>query len=340
MRKKYIMIDYLYSEQLFLDLWSEYDCPDVIYRKEIINEFLHELVKRSDTNIVLDHYSQINFDYISKIEVRNNYTLIHWYDNSDFRQKYLNEGRLDGIDEMRWAICDYALHEYLLLDISKIRFVKTNNHLFVLLLSNLIQPHEIKKNILGENELIVQHNNSSELYTRYLFYEGDPKNLIIHSCIIGNLPYYTCVIQPKEKIPSTIISKKILLLATISEVKERLTKIQERLAIIDDYDLDELTDIGNRIRRVLEYTIKYYCVIKNIDLSKLQIDQKYGHITLGELRKAVNDYGEITLSKDLIITANESSHDSGHVFSKEEIESLSHDAIEIINKISTLISSK
>lgn len=83
------MDDYCISEQLFLDIWQECGCPNEICDKVIINKVLNEIVKKSETQIVVDHYSQINFDYISKIETKDRYSLIYWFDNNKFREKYL-----------------------------------------------------------------------------------------------------------------------------------------------------------------------------------------------------------------------------------------------------------
>lgn len=332
------MNDYWFSEQLFLDVWEKYGNPEVICEKEKINEFLKELVTKSNTYIVLDHYSQINFDTIVKIEPNDKYTLIYWFDKNNLRERILSKENISEMEKLEWSVFGFATYEYLLLDISKIRFIRIDNHLFVLLMSNLIPQREIEKTISKNNEMIDIEEVTSDLYTRYTFWEGDPQNLIKHFCIVSNLPYYTCVIQPKENIPNTYLSKILLLESTIYDIKIRLANVQTRLFNTDEYDNDELFSIGNTIRRILEYVIKYYCVINNMDLGKLQVEQKYGYITLGDLRKIINSHGKLELSQGLINIANELSHDSGAVLTKEDIESFYYDTMNVIDEISKLIS--
>ncbi|MCX4257812.1 MAG: hypothetical protein OSJ54_12920 [Oscillospiraceae bacterium] len=332
------MNDYWFSEQLFLDVWNKYGNPDVICEKDKINEFLKELVEKSNTHIVLDHYSQINFDKIVRIESNDKYTLIYWFDKNNLRERVLSEENISEMEELQWAVLGFATYEYLLLDISKIRFIRIDNHLFVLLMSNLIPQRELQKAISKNNKIINVEEKTSNLYTRYTFWEGNPENIIKHICIVSNLPYYTCVIQPKENIQDTYLSKTLLLKSTIYDIKNRLANVLTKLLNTDEYDNDELFSIGNTIRRILEYVIKYYCVINKIDLEKLQVEQKYGYIKLSELKRAINDHGKFQISQELINIANELSHDSGAVLTKKDVVSFYYNAIDVIDEISKLIS--
>lgn len=329
------MNDYCVSEQLFLDIWEKYGCPKEICDKVIISDLINEIINKSKTNIVLDHYSQINFDYITKIENKDGYTLIYWYDKNKIREKYL-ANELNEHDMQIWCVFGYATYDYILLDIEKIKFVKVNNHIFILLKSNLIPQRQISKYILEGNEHIETEENTTELYTKYTFFEGNPENIIKHICFVGNLPYYTCVIQPKENIPGTGISKKLLLQETIIEIKMRLEKAHKRLLETEEYDIDELFGVGNTIRRIMEYALKYYCVINKIDLSKLQIEQKYGYIELGDLRKIINKDGNAIISQKLVNKANELSHDSGTSFSKTKLIEFYSEVFELLNQLTEI----
>lgn len=330
------MDNYDISEQLFLDIWEEYGCPKEICNRVIISNVINEIIKRSKTQIVLDHYSQINFDYISKIENKDRYTLVYWFDKNKTREKYLAK-ELDESDMLEWWVFGYATYEYILLDIEKIKFVKVKNHLFILLKSNLIPQRQISKYILEGNEHIETEEKTSELYTKYTFFEGNPANTIKHFCLVGNLPYYTCVIQPKENIPDTGVSKMILLQETIIEVKKRLEKAHTRLLKIEENDIDELCGVGNTIRRIMEYVLKYYCIINKIDLTKLQIEQKYGYIELSDLRKIINKDGNVIISQTLVNKANELSHDSGTSFSKTNLIEFYSEVFELFNQLTEII---
>ena len=67
------MYDYETSEQLFIDIWEKYGSPDEVEDPITIFNILNDLIETSKHKIVLDHYSQINFDEIIKIiETRKN----------------------------------------------------------------------------------------------------------------------------------------------------------------------------------------------------------------------------------------------------------------------------
>ena len=331
------MTDYCTSEKLFLDIWEEYGCPNEVYDKGSINKILDEIVKKSNTHVVLDHYSQINFDYISKIESKDRYTLIYWFDKNNYREKYLKK-ELSESELLEWSLFGYATYEYVLLDIAKIKFVKEKNHLFILIMSNLVRQKEIEKYILEDNEYIGTEVKTADLYTQYAFFEGNSENLIKHFCIVGNLPYYTCVIQPKENIPDTGVSKMILLRDTLREVEKRLGKARNRLYDTEDNDFDGLCSVGNTIRRILEYVLKYYCVTNEIDLEGLHIEQKYGYIELGGLKKVINKTGKLNISQTLVDMANNLSHDSGIAFSKKHVLEFYLEVVKLLNQIIELIS--
>ena len=331
------MDSYFTSEQLFLDIWEEYGCPSDIYDKSTINEILQKIVERSETYIVLDHYSGINFDYISKIGVIDRYTLLHWFDNNEYRKEYLSKTPEDELNMLIWQTHGYATYSYILLDISKIKFFKIDNHLFLLLESNLIPQREISKIFSRNYTVISAQEHTSELYTEYSFFEGDQKELIKHICFVGNLPYYACVIQPKENIPDVGISRSLLLEATVVQVNDRISKVRAKLSKIDERDTDELRSVGNTIRIILEYILKYYCVICEIDIGKMKIEQKYGYIVLGDLAKMINAEGKIFIDSETIIITNELSHDSGIIVRKNDLGILCKKANEIVNSIRKVI---
>ena len=150
-------------------------------------------------------------------------------------------------------------------------------------------------------------------------------------CIANNLPYYVCVIQPKERIPSTGFSKRLLLLYTLKEINERLQKVWNALQQ-GNLDRDELFSKGNTIRNIMEYALKHFCVIFNIPMD---IEQKYGHIDLGDLKKKIKE--EIEIPQSLINTANELSHDSGKKYSFDDIKSFYEKVKDLIEEIQKYI---
>ena len=322
------MYDYEMSEQLFLDIWKQYGFPDEVDDTFTIYNILNDLIVRSKHMIVLDHYSHINFDEIIKVEYSEKTKIfkLYWLDNSKLRLDYL-KNELSEMDEIKWILEGYCTYEYIAIDIDKIKFVNINGHIFILVQANMVQEKDLKNRIIGKNEVIEIENCTNELYARYVFWEGNKENLVKVNCIANNLPYYVCVIQPKENIRSSIISKKLLLIYTLQEINNRLRKVRKSLEL-EKLDQDGLSEKGNTIRRVMEYALKHFCVIENIPI---EIEKKYGHIELGILRKRVKGIVEITQS--LINVANELSHDSGKKYSIDEIKEFYFEVTKLIKDI-------
>ena len=249
------MYDYETSEQLFIDIWQKYGSPDEVDDADIIFNILNDLVTVSKHKIVLDHYSHINFDEIIKVEYdkENSIFKLYWLDNNKYRLANLNH-ELSEMESMVWWTSGYCTYEYLAVDINKIKFFKKDEHIFVLIQANMITEKELRKKVIGKNEVIEIENCTDELYARYTLWEGNKDDLIKVECIANNLPYYVCVIQPKERIPSTSFSKRLLLLCTLKEINERLQKVWKALQL-GNLDRDELFSKGNTIRNIMEYLI-------------------------------------------------------------------------------------
>lgn len=240
---------------------------------------------------------------------------------------------MEEFERLIWYTSGYCTYEYMAIDINKIKFIKNGNHIFILIQSNVVSKKELRKKIVGKNEIIEIEDCTDELYARYTFWEGNPENLIKIECIANNLPYYVCVIQPKENIPNVDISKRLLLLHTINEINNRLEKVKSALRN-EIADRDELFSKGNIIRNIMEFALKHFCVIMNIPI---EIEQKYGFIELGDLRKKIKDKLNIEIENNLIIKANELSHDSGKKYTIDDIRDFHSKVVELINKIQSYI---
>ncbi|MED1122795.1 hypothetical protein [Bacillus atrophaeus] len=310
------MQDYKMSEKLFLDLWGEWGEPEEIIDGEQIKEFLTQLIDMSKGLIILDHFSFINYDHISSIKYEKPYLKIYWKDFNEYREKYLKK-QLTEEEKVNWAVFGFDTYSYMLLHVNKVKFVKVKNHLFILFRTNLIPDKKAKKLLLSQdNELISEENFKHLLYKNYSFYEGNKDFLIKHDCIVNNLPYYSCLIQPKEKNGSQ--TRRILLYYTLQEIIERMNAVRNSLSTVNEYDYDVMYSLGNTIRRILEYTFKFLCIYKDLDI---KIDKKYSDIHLGDLRKKFKEqYKDIKFEQNIIDRANQLSHDSGVIFEKEDVE--------------------
>ena len=70
------------------------------------------------------------------------------------------------------------------------------------------------------------------------------------------------------------------------------------------------------------------------------IEQKYGHIELGDLRKKIKAEVDIEITQGLIIKANELSHDSGKKYSLEDIKAFYVDVKNLMKEIQSHIYEK
>lgn len=327
--------EYELSEKLFNDIWESLGKPkELTEGKEIFN-FLDDVIEKSKGYVILDHFSHINYDNIHSIKYEDPYTYIYWKDNNTYREKYLKK-TINEDEMMFWQMDGYATYSYMLLHIQKIKFIKLGSHLVIIFLLNLIPSKKVKKTLLKSgNELISEENNKNDLYKEIMFWEGDKEQCKKHIAIVNNLPYYSCLIQPKEGCFDTVISKKILLNETINEIYERMQKVHSTLLSLNDYEYDDLFSQGNTIRRILEFALKFLCIYRSIELN---IDEKYGHIKLGELRKEINArYDTISITQGLVNIANELSHDSGEVFSKEEVVGFWEDVNGLLEQVKEIL---
>lgn len=330
------------SQRLFMDIWEKYGYKKEIFNKEEIYNFLNDIVIESKGLVILDHFSNINFDNLEKIEYKEPYMNFHWRNHEEYRKKYINK-TLSEFEMLEWGIWGYSTYSYIMMDIKKIRVVNKKGHLFILLHPNLTTSKNIEKTLIGSNNtLISKENNKDELYTQYMFWEGNVQDCIKHICTVSNLPYYVCLLQPKEGCtPNSNVSKELLLIATFGEINERIDKVYNSINQIDEYEYDELFSKGNTIRRIIEYTLKYLCIYKKIEIKGKDLEDNYGDILLGALKKTINTtFEELNINQSFINIANELSHDSGEIFSKDEILEFCNDAKLLVDEIQKIIFKK
>ena len=149
------MNDYGLSEKLFLDVWEKYGCPTELSDPKTILEIFQELIDKSHRNIVLDHYSRINFDTIIRTEYDEQIGLFkfYWKDYDNLRKKYLNR-EITEHECQTWAIFDFCTYAYMAINIDKIKFVKSKDHLFILIRSGVISRKDMKRKIIEDNETL------------------------------------------------------------------------------------------------------------------------------------------------------------------------------------------
>lgn len=308
------MYEYTMSQKAFLDVWEEFNKPKEIIGSMNAYKFLKRLHEVTKGLFIVDHFSYTNYDHVDNILLDDNYIALYW---KDFKNKK--------IDEMTKMIFGNATYIYSLCNINKLLFVQKGNHLLILVMPIVATDSELKKHLdikgLPESHYFVEENQE-EFTTEYTFILNDD----IHRCISHNLPFYSFLLQPKEANKSGGYSRLLLLSATMVEVSNRLERILNKLTPI--LDQDSFCELGNTLRRILEYLLKYYMCYKEISLPS----NSYGHNMLGDLSKKIKEKDEILnnlIDASTKRIANELAHDTGKTVTYDDI-------LEFYSKVNTI----
>lgn len=313
--------DYKMSQKAFIDTWGEFGQPKEIYDKEECFRFLTRLNEVTGGLVIVDHFSYTNYDHISGVKLEDNYLYIYWKNYEENPPH----------NDMEMEVFGNSTYIYSLCNLRKLKFIEVNGHLFILFMPNVSKIKEVKKFLSIENlemdkELLI-NDNKENLYTNFRFIKENK----IHECVIHNLPFYSFLIQPKQKSVDVGFSKKLLLIETLRYAVDRIQKGIKLLHILNNHDYDEIHGIGNRARSVLESIVKYYCLYNGYSLP----NDHYGNNLLGDLKKHLNKKGDSNfsnlLSQEIINLANKFSHDDGNVYPKTDAEKLCKDVLLIIN---------
>lgn len=320
------LFDYEMTEKAFLDVWEEFGKPKEIKGSQESYKFLRRLHDVTKGLFIVDHFSFTNYDHVDDICMDESYIAIYW---KNFKYKE--------VDDMTRQIFGNATYIYSLCKINKLLFVEKNNHLFILVMPIVLLDSEFKKHFkikkLPKNHYHVI-DNQEDFTTEYRFLQDNE----IHRCFSHNLPFFSFLLQPKQNCASSGYSRALLLSSTIVEVKSRLDRVKSKLNDLKKVsNQDSICELGNTLRRVLEYLLKYYICYKEISLP----NNNYGHNMLGALSKALKDKDEVLnnlIDAKTKQIANELSHDVGKVFTYNDIYNFYLKVQDIFKHIKTEIS--
>ncbi|MED3200963.1 hypothetical protein [Bacillus toyonensis] len=321
--------EYEMSEKAFLDIWQEFGCPEELYDEEQCYEFLKMLNERTQGLIIVDHFSNLNYDHISRVDFKDGYLYVYW---KDFIGNPIMEEFKD--------IFGPATYIYSLCHLRKLKFINHNGHLYILFMPNVSKVKEVKKilsieKIKLDQELLIKEDIKN-LNTRFTFI----KDGHIHECIIHDLPFYSFLIQPKQGGSDIGFSKKLLLIETLRFTIERLMNARKTLHNTSPKNYDGIRGVGNTVRNVLESVVKYYCICMGYSLPK----EHYGNNMLGDLKKHLSAKEDeelaIYLDQETINIANNLSHDDGKVYSVKVVDNLCAKALKIIEAIFNVVMKK
>jgi hypothetical protein len=317
LRKEYEM-----SEKAFIDIWNKYKSPSNLYGNIDSFKFLKDLHDKTDGLFIVDHFSFINYDNLDAIEYKEPYIQFIW---KDFEKNPVPRGFEAMTAEIYGADFIYSL-----CSIQSIKLLNIHGHLCILIMPNIAKIKEVKR-FLGinnlENDKIRIEENLEEFYTSIRYVQGNK----IYECILHNLPFYSFLIQPKERDMDVGLSKLILMTSTLEHVEERLEKVKNKLEILDKHDYDEIRASGNTTRTIFESLVKYYSLYFKYSLPA----EHYGNNVLGDLKKHLKEDELMStyLSQEIINLANNFSHDTGMLYSKEDALKLNNHVKETLKAI-------
>ncbi|TKJ88916.1 hypothetical protein PaeCFBP13512_16955 [Paenibacillus sp. CFBP13512] len=294
------------SEEAFNEIWTKYDCPEMLYGNKICYSFLKDLYERTSGHFNVDHFSLYNYDNLFEIELNGNYTHLIW---KDFE-------RCTAPEDYEEDVAIFGAHYiFSLCSIQMINFFDLNGHLYLLIMPSIADLKEVRKHLeitkLTSNQIYIEEN--LEDFFTIIRYQKEEKT---YQCILHNLPFFSFLLQPKENHRDTLLSQKILMYTTLDYVGERLQKVKEKINMIQQSELDEIRSTGNTIRTILESSIKYYCIFYGYSLP----EDHYGNNVLGKLKKHLKDDVIFeNLQQKMINLANNFSHDTGSECDKKNL---------------------
>ena len=319
--------DYDLSQQLFLDLWAEYRNTAEITEREKIVAFLGELIRRSNGLVILEHFLGFWFHCVQKVNKVGDLAQLVRHDFDTYRQKQI-AGTLDENEKFMWSLWDNIVDEYFIINISKLAFRKVCDHLFILLYSNPISQ-ETQKFMQGKRTGKCV-SKASEPYRKYAFSEDSGDDVKKHVAYVSNLPFFCCLLQPKECAVSARFSSQLMYMATQTEIDNQLSAVEKSLTGTADDDSEKLRLQGLIIRKMLEGELMYRCAYKNI---RLHYSQKSRYMRLDDLIKALMKAGPYVILNNRLIDMDALLDDTDTSFTKEQLCLFLRDAKETIEQV-------
>lgn len=310
------------EKNILLDLWGKLGSPQKLKDKNKIINFMVDLYQTAGKEINLDFFCEKNYDEIHSINFNETYLEIYWKNFEDYSRKN-SQGNLELLDSLVWQCFGYATYIKNISKIKELNFLKLEKSLFILVKTELIEKKKlIRKFDKNKNfEILQKEEKPEEFYTEYIYMDENGEKTI---CVVNTMPYFSFLIQSKENSISTNDSKRILFLYNLKHIYDRLKRVNEEIQNLDpDYE-DGISNLGNNIRRLLEYALKFWAIYKGTSIK----NENYSHIYLEGLKSELK---EMEFPDGLIRRLDELSHESGKNFSKEDLEEYYHKAEILIN---------
>lgn len=321
-----VAMNYILSEQAFLDVWNAFGNPAELTEKDSIVAFFQELITATNGQFIVDHITMGNYDHLVKVEYNKPYFLFHWFDNEQLRQKALAH-KLNEMEKIEYMVFGCAVKDYILMTIEKLVFLLLGGNHLVIIVSPVLTKLNIFEKWLKRNDYsIIRKEDDHHFETCYSLWEGNPEHLKKHIARVNVLPFATLLLQPKENSGTCYDSQKILIQYNYNLTLQRLQEAIKKLDCVQSQD--DLMDVVNRLRRITENFCKYFCALKTIDV---KLTEQYGVQHLGIIRKGIEKrYPQFGLTNSLVSKLNTDSHDNGIPTDKQTVIQLAKEVMDLI----------
>lgn len=256
---------------------------------------LNGLMDDAKGKIIIDFMDSGNWDMIDgfSIDKKTKIVQIHWH---DFRDKNNEE-------DMIRLVFPAELYS-LLFHFQSIKIIASSSFPAFLIQGYALSDKEVRKYLstnAEEFELEEKNNFSKNAYSKI--------NGKWQAIKVLNTPIHSMLILPKNSGLDVSDSKEILFMFNLDECLRRLEAVKEEVERVDDYDIDQICEKANTLRRILENSLKIELCFRDITLNK-----GYSQLLLGDLIAKVKSFYDEkfqVIFGRMVSLSNELSHDSG-----------------------------
>ena len=217
---------------------------------------------------------------------------MYWKDFEDYFSKI---GELTELEIIYYQSFGSNTYIYQVMNINNLEILEDYGDIYIVVRCNYTTKKELYSNLVNtfkvSKEKIIEIESGH--YIECLFKDSNGYN---HSCQLIPFPNNSVMIQEKNIPLDESLSKVIMDMVLINEFKELYNAWLRELYSLEDYiNSRQLKNIGSEIRLESERLLKYYILYKHCEMDYKEFEKisseilsKYGHLTLGDLKKKIS----------------------------------------------------
>ncbi|MDQ0496785.1 hypothetical protein QOZ95_004985 [Paenibacillus brasilensis] len=283
------------GHNIFQNVLQKLSNQDFTRSIEDLEILMKDLIEEAHGKVIIDFLDSANWDMIDGFEInsKNNTVQIHWH---DFR----NEDNEEDLIRLAFQAELYSLYFHF----QSIKVIKSSTFPAFLIQGYALSDKEVRKNIANEvEEFELEERNN---FSKNAYRKVSGKWQVIK---VLNTPIHSMLILPKNCGLEVNHSKEILFMFNLDECLKRLKTVGEEIEALDEWNIDQICEKSNTLRRILENSLKIELCYRNITVNK-----GYSQLLLGDLiAKVKGNYDEKFqfIFGKMVALSNELSHDSG-----------------------------